>query len=71
MDGDEKAELQTSKLDRVTAGVAGCGRRATCRLGKMDYGYSWVLNSPVPQDETSSSAPTPGPADDVPAQTTL
>lgn len=73
--GCGKAELQTSKLDRVTAGVVGCGKRATYRLRKAGYSYSWVLNSPVAQDETPApapaAAPTPAPEGEVPVPTEL
>ncbi|MBZ4374604.1 hypothetical protein [Corallococcus sp. AS-1-6] len=69
--GCGKAELQASKLDRVTTGVVGCGKRATYRLLGARYGYSWTLNSPVIQDETPAPAPAPAPADEVPVPTTL
>lgn len=65
--GCGKQDLQTTKLDRVTAGVAGCGKRATYRLLGARYGYSWVLNSLVAQDET----PAPAPKDEVPQPTSL
>ncbi|WP_120524085.1 hypothetical protein [Corallococcus exercitus] len=65
--GCAKQDLQTTKLDRVTEGVAGCGKRATYRLLGAGYGYSWVLNSVVAQDEAPASAP----ADEVPVPTTL
>jgi hypothetical protein len=67
--GCGKAQLQASKLDRVTTGVVGCGKRATYRLLRAGYGYAWTLNSPVTQDETP--APVPAPADEVPVPTTL
>ncbi|RKH19402.1 hypothetical protein D7Y11_14880 [Corallococcus sp. AB018] len=72
-----KAELQASKLDRVTTGVVGCGKRATYRLRKAGYSYSWILNSPVTQDEVPASvpvqapAPASAPADEVPVPTEL
>ncbi|RKG97352.1 hypothetical protein D7X32_32880 [Corallococcus carmarthensis] len=75
--GCSRFELQTSKLDRVTAGVAGCGKRATYRLSTMGRGYSWILNSAVAQDEVPAPVPAPppvpapAPADEVPVQTTL
>ena len=62
--GCGKSELQTSKLDRMTTGVAGCGKRATYRLS---HGYSWILSSPVAEDAT----PAPAPASEVPVPTTL
>ncbi|RKH86515.1 hypothetical protein D7Y21_20605 [Corallococcus sp. AB045] len=75
--GCGKAELQSSKLDPVTLGVAGCGKRATYRLLKAGYSYSWVLNSPVAQDELPAPAPAaapepaPAPANEVPVPTEL
>ncbi|RKH71009.1 hypothetical protein D7X96_09495 [Corallococcus interemptor] len=65
--GCAKQDLQATKLDRVTTGVVGCGKRATYRLLGARYGYSWVLNSMVAQDET----PAPSPKDEVPQPTNL
>ncbi|AFE05610.1 hypothetical protein COCOR_04070 [Corallococcus coralloides DSM 2259] len=75
--GCSRFDLKTSKLDRVTTGVAGCGKRATYRLSTAGRGYSWVLNSPVAQDELSAPAPAaapepaPAPVDEVPVPTEL
>ncbi|MGE6759034.1 hypothetical protein ACQKGO_13525 [Corallococcus interemptor] len=65
--GCGKDEIQATKLDKVTAGVMGCGKRATYRLLGSRYGYSWTLNSVVAQDET----PAPSPKDEVPQPTNL
>ncbi|MBN8232514.1 hypothetical protein JYK02_33860 [Corallococcus macrosporus] len=69
--GCGKLEFQTTKMDRVTTGVTGCGKRATYRLIRAGFGYSWVLNSAVAQDEVPAPAPTLAPADEVPVPTEL
>ena len=75
--GCSRFDLKTSKLDPVTSGVAGCGKRAAYRLSTLGRGYSWILNSPVAQDEVPAlapapvPAPAPAPADEVPVPTEL
>ncbi|NPC71489.1 hypothetical protein HPP05_17200 [Corallococcus exiguus] len=71
--GCSRFDLKAANLDRVTTGVAGCGKRATYRLSTLGRGYSWILNSPVAQDEVPAVAPAPAPApvDEVPVPTEL
>lgn|GEM_PF-4662983 len=56
--GCARAELAATRLDKHTAGVTGCGKRATYRLLGSRYSLSWVLNSQVSQDE---APPPPAP----------
>lgn len=54
--GCPRAQLDTTRLDRFTAGVTGCGKRTTYRLLGSRYSLSWVLNSQVSQDEAAPPA---------------
>ncbi|RKG94196.1 hypothetical protein D7V97_39375 [Corallococcus sp. CA053C] len=56
--GCARAQLKTSRLDPVTVGVAGCGKRATYRAIGSVYGLTWTLNSSVTEDVNSAAAPT-------------
>lgn len=57
--GCPRAQLSASRIDAHTAGVAGCGKRATYRALGRTYSVTWVLNSPVTED-SSPSADTAG-----------
>ena len=48
--GCERAQLETTRIDKHTVGVTGCGKRATYRLLGSRYALSWSLNSEVTQD---------------------
>ncbi|TQF16836.1 hypothetical protein FJV41_06000 [Myxococcus llanfairpwllgwyngyllgogerychwyrndrobwllllantysiliogogogochensis] len=64
--GCARAQLESTRLDKHTAGVTGCGKRATYRLLGSRYSLSWVLNSQVSQDEAAPApAPAPASASDV------
>ncbi|RKH61895.1 hypothetical protein [Corallococcus llansteffanensis] len=56
--GCARAQLKTSRIDPVTVGVAGCGKRATYRAIGSTYGLAWTLNSAVTQDEAPAAVPT-------------
>lgn len=62
-----KAQLKASRLDPVTVGVSGCGKRASYRAIGSTYGVIWTLSSPVTEDVAPAAASTdeegPAPSD--------
>jgi hypothetical protein len=63
-------QLQVTEIDNRTAGVDGCGQRATYIFTQAD---TWVLNSPPSGDQLSPAAeppaePPPPPAAPPPAE---
>ncbi|GEN12925.1 hypothetical protein SAMN05443572_113111 [Myxococcus fulvus] len=59
--GCPRSQLSATRIDDVTAGVTGCGKRATYRALGRTYGVNWVLNSAVTED-SSPAADTAGAA---------
>ncbi|RYZ44157.1 MAG: hypothetical protein EOO71_00355 [Myxococcaceae bacterium] len=59
--GCERMQLQVSRIDPVTAGVTGCGKRATYRSIGSVHGMTWSLNSPVAEEDEAPPA-SPGAA---------
>jgi hypothetical protein len=53
----DKEQLTSTKLDPVTVGVSGCGKRASYRLLGSVRSYSWTLNSPVSLEEVPTAVP--------------
>ncbi|MCY1034283.1 hypothetical protein OV207_22700 [Corallococcus sp. BB11-1] len=56
--GCARAQLKTSRLDPVTVGVTGCGKRASYRALGSVYGLTWTLNSAVTEDAEAAATPT-------------
>jgi hypothetical protein len=57
----DKEQLTSTKLDPVTVGVSGCGKRASYRL-LGTRSYTWTLNSPVSAE--SQEVPTAAPSEE-------
>ncbi|WP_147448657.1 hypothetical protein [Corallococcus terminator] len=55
----ERANLTTTRLDPVTVGVSGCGKRAAYRLLGSVHSFSWTLNSPVTLEEVEAQPASP------------
>src|SRR3954471_7708583 len=59
--GCAASELRYTRIDRLTQGAAGCGRRATyvetCQRNRYDYPErcTWILNGAVESAEPSPS----------------